>query len=67
MAFVGLEPQWYIIQHLVFTTRPLAVGSLVHLIHLTLFSLACAINIRHVSSHKMFLEDLNNNGKLHSM
>jgi hypothetical protein len=31
----------------------LVVGSLPQLIHLNLFSLACAINNRHISSHKM--------------
>jgi hypothetical protein len=30
----------------------LVVGSLPQLIHLNLFSLACIINIRHISSHK---------------
>jgi hypothetical protein len=31
----------------------LVVGSLPQLIHLNLFSLACVINNRHISSHKM--------------
>ena len=31
----------------------LVVASLPHLIHLNLFSLACVINIRNISSHKM--------------
>jgi hypothetical protein len=55
MASVGLEP------HLVHDTsllplpldHLLVVGRLAQLIDLDLFSLACVINIRHISSHKM--------------
>jgi hypothetical protein len=55
MATVGLEP------HLAHETSLLSlpldhllvVGSLPQLIYLNLFSLACVINIRHISSHKM--------------
>ena len=55
MTSLGLEPQ------LVHDTSRLSlpldhllvVGSLPQLIPLNLFSLACVINIRHISSHKM--------------
>ena len=54
MTLVGFKPQWYITQHVVFTTKPLAlVESLAQLIHLNFFSLACIINIRKISTHKM--------------
>jgi hypothetical protein len=54
MIFVGrLEPQLYITQRVVFTIRPLA-----QLSHFILFSLVCAINIIHISSHKMIFVGL---------
>jgi hypothetical protein len=48
MTSVGLEPQWYITQSVVFTTRPLARCSkpILQLIHL-IFCLAC------IACHKM--------------
>jgi hypothetical protein len=59
MTLVGLEPQWYITQHVVLPLdHLLVVGSLPQLIHLNLFSLACVINIQHMSSHKMTLVGL---------
>ena len=54
MIFLGLEPQWYITQRIVFTTRSLTrcwKPSVPY--SLKLFSLDCAINIRHISSYKM--------------
>ena len=53
MTSVGVEPQCmvhytdYSLYHLH------VVESLSQLIHLNLFSLACVINIRHFSSHKL--------------
>jgi hypothetical protein len=53
MTFVGLEPQWYIAQRVVFTTRPLVRCWKPTATYSTYFCLACVINIQHISSHKM--------------
>jgi hypothetical protein len=55
MTSVGLEPQWYITQHVVFTTRPLARCRKLIATYSPYFfqSLVCVINIRHISSHKI--------------
>jgi hypothetical protein len=53
ITFVGLEPQWYIAQLVVFTTRPLARCWKTTASYSTYFCLACVINIQHISSHKM--------------
>ena len=56
---VGLGPQWYITQRVVFTTRPLIrCCNLSATYHFILFSLVCAINIFHISSHKMIFAGL---------
>jgi hypothetical protein len=53
MTFVGLEPQWYIAQLVVFTTRPLVRCWKPSGTYSTYFCLAWVTNIRHISSHKI--------------
>jgi hypothetical protein len=53
MAFVGLEPQWYIAQRVVFTTRAFARCWKPTATYSPYFCLACVINIQHIASHKM--------------
>jgi hypothetical protein len=59
IIFVWLEPQWY--KHSVLSlslNHLLVVGNLPQLIHLNLFSLVYANNIRHISSYKMIFVGL---------
>jgi hypothetical protein len=59
MIFEGLEPQWYITPRAGFNANHLlVVGNLTQLVHLNLFSLVCAINTPHISSHKMIFVGL---------
>jgi hypothetical protein len=55
MAYVGLEP--HLAHDRSLLSLPLdhllVVGSLTQPIHLNLLFLACVINVRHISSHKM--------------
>jgi hypothetical protein len=52
---VGLEPQWYITQPVVFTAidHLLVLESLTRLIHFIFFALDCIISIGRISCHKM--------------
>jgi hypothetical protein len=57
MTSVGLESQCYMIQPVVFTTRSLARCWKPNATYSPyFFTLGCAINIRHILSHKMTSE-----------